>query len=259
MHLSSLFSQQQIYFPLPWYKSFLKLNYMIPYLLCWHLLTCFLSEDIDPFVKPLRNQFLNLFFRFFCFLLFISNFPFLYYLLYLHYPLFFCFLFLFSPFLCSFSSHFFLLFFPSFSFCFCYPDFLCFSLYYLPHYSGYLVIFTSPVLQSISGLLQASHGISKITLYFCLPIISIFYVPNNKYLPLPYTSQVPVKRTIHIPYIYKSFNFLELKFLLCGKLQTHDQPYCSAIQQCFYCYFFLSINPFQPNFHHNFFQHVSII
>ena len=38
------------------------------------------------------------------------------------------------------------------SFCFSHPDFLCTSLHCLPHSSGYLVILTSPVFQSISGL-----------------------------------------------------------------------------------------------------------
>ena len=63
--------------------------------------------------------------------------------------------------------------FASSSFCFCHPDFLCFSLHCLPHSSGHLVILTFPVLQSISRLWQASHSIPKITLYFCPSITSI--------------------------------------------------------------------------------------
>ena len=66
-----------------------------------------------------------------------------------------------------------LLYFSS-SFYFCYLNFLCFSLHYLPHSSRHLFIFTSPIIQTISGLLQPSHSISKITLYFSPPIISIF-------------------------------------------------------------------------------------
>ena len=80
---------------------------------------------------------------------------------------FFCFLF-------SFSSHFFpASSFASSSFCFFQPDFPCTSLYCLPHSSGHLIIFTFPVLQSISGLWHASHSIPKITVHFCPPIISI--------------------------------------------------------------------------------------
>ena len=71
--------------------------------------------------------------------------------------LFFLFLFFFfffsSSFFCSYFSYFFP-FFPFFSssFCFCYSNFLYFSLYYLLYFSEHLVIFTSPALQSISGL-----------------------------------------------------------------------------------------------------------
>jgi len=80
--------------------------------------------------------------------------------------LFFFFFFSFS-FFCSYFSYFFPFFpFFSFSFCFCYPNFFYFSLYCLLYFSEHLVIFTSPALQSISGLWQASHNIPKITLYF---------------------------------------------------------------------------------------------
>ena len=65
-------------------------------------------------------------------------------------------------------------FFYSFSFCFCYSGFVCFVFHYFPHSSGHLVIFTSPVFQSISRSWHANHGISNITLYFCPPIMSIF-------------------------------------------------------------------------------------
>ena len=59
------------------------------------------------------------------------------------------------------------------SFYFSQPNFPWTSLHCLPHFSEHLIIFTSSVLQSISGLWCASHGIPKITVYFCLPIISI--------------------------------------------------------------------------------------
>ena len=62
---------------------------------------------------------------------------------------------LFSPFL-VFSS----------SFYFYHPNISCFSLHCFLHSSRYLVIFTSSVLQSISGLWKASHSIPKITLHF---------------------------------------------------------------------------------------------
>ena len=53
------------------------------------------------------------------------------------------------------------------------PDFLCFGLHCFPYSSRHLIIFTSSILQSISGLWWASYGILKITLYFCSPITSI--------------------------------------------------------------------------------------
>jgi len=80
--------------------------------------------------------------------------------------------FFFSFFFCFFSC-----FFPSFSFLssffFSYPNFLYFGLYCFSHSSEYLVIFTSPILQSISELWQVSYNILKITFYFCSPITSI--------------------------------------------------------------------------------------
>ena len=79
---------------------------------------------------------------------------------------FFCFFF--SHFISS-SSFFF------FSFCFSHPDFSYFGLYCFLHFSGHLIIFTSSVLQLISGLWWASHSISKITLYsyFSITFISV--------------------------------------------------------------------------------------
>ena len=83
------------------------------------------------------------------------------------------FLFSFS-FFYPFSSHLFLFSsLSSFFFCFCQPDFLCFDLHCFPYSSEHLVIFTSPVLQSISRLWYASHSILKLTFYFCPSITSI--------------------------------------------------------------------------------------
>ena len=87
---------------------------------------------------------------------------------------FFCFLF--SFFSCFFFSHFISsssFFF--FSFCFSHPNFSCFGLYCFLYFSGHLIIFTSSVLQLISGLWWASHSISKITLYsyFSITFISV--------------------------------------------------------------------------------------
>ena len=77
-------------------------------------------------------------------------------------------------FLFSLSSHFLPTFaFASSSFCFCHPDFPCFGLHCFPHSSRHLVIFTSSVLQSISGLWRASYSIPKITIHFYPPIMSI--------------------------------------------------------------------------------------
>ena len=137
-----------------WHKPFLYLYYIISYLLYQYPLTCFLSKNMDLFIEPLRDQFLGLFFRFCHFLHFISNLLLLCYLLHFHCFLIFWFLFfIFSSFFCFFSSHFFFSFsFFSSSFCFCYPNFLCFGLYCFPHFSEYLVIFISSIIQSISGL-----------------------------------------------------------------------------------------------------------
>ena len=110
----------------------------------------------------MRNQFLSLFFRLFCLIFFISNFPFLCYLFYFHYPLLSWLFLLFSFFLLLLFllfSFLFLFLFLSSSFYFYYPNFLYFSLYCLPHFLGYLVIFTSPIVQSISELWQTSYGI----------------------------------------------------------------------------------------------------
>ena len=56
----------------------------------------------------------------------------------------------------SFFSLCFFFFFFSFSFCFCHSGFVCLVLQFFPHSFGHLVICTSPVLQSISGLWCAS-------------------------------------------------------------------------------------------------------
>ena len=69
---------------------------MISQLFYQHLLTHFLSKDMNLLVKPLRNQFLGLFCGLSYFFLFISNFLFFYYLLYLYCPLLFQSFFLFS-------------------------------------------------------------------------------------------------------------------------------------------------------------------
>ena len=79
----------------------------------------------------------------------------------------------FSSFFYFFSSYFFpsSFFFSSFFIYFCHSNFSCFSLYCLPYFSRHLVIFTTPILQSISELWHASYNIPKIILHFCLPII----------------------------------------------------------------------------------------
>ena len=81
---------------------------------------------------------------------------------------FFCF-FCFSFSSCFFSASSF----ASFYFCFCHSSFSCFGLHCLLYSSGHLIIFTSPVFQSISGLWRASHSIPKITIHFCPLIMSI--------------------------------------------------------------------------------------
>ena len=148
---------------------------MISYLFHWYPLAYFLSEDINLFVEPLKNQFLSLFFRFCCFLLFIPNFLFLCFfisIILFFFPIIFFLLFLLFSLSSSSSSLF------SSSFWFCYPGFFCFGLYCFPQFSGHLVIFTSPILQSISELWQAGHSIFKIILYFYLSItsISVFFL-----------------------------------------------------------------------------------
>ena len=83
----------------------------------------------------------------------------------------FCFFFLFSFFSSCFLPTSSL---ASSSFCFCHHSFPCFGLHYFPYSSGHLIILTPPVLQLISGLWQASHDISKITIYFCPSMMLIF-------------------------------------------------------------------------------------
>ena len=113
------------------------------------------------------HQLLCFFLQSFCLLFFIPDFSLLYYFLHIY-----CFLLL--LFFFSFSSYFLPTFsFSSFSFCFCHSDFFCFDLHYFPNSSGHLVILTSLVFQSTSGLWQASHGIPKIILYFYPSIMSI--------------------------------------------------------------------------------------
>ena len=116
---------------------FLHIYCMIPYLPCQHLLTCFLSKDINILVKSSRNKFLSFFFRFCCFLLLILDFLLLCYLLYFHYSFFF--VFFFSS--CFFPSSFFFS-----SFCFYHPSFPYFGLHCFLCFSRYLVIFTFLVL-----------------------------------------------------------------------------------------------------------------
>ena len=82
-----------------------------------------------------------------------------------------CLFFCFSAFSSCFFSAFSLV---SSSFCFCYPSFLCFGLHCFPHFSGHLVILTSPILQSISGLWQASYNIPII----CLIGLSLLSNPS---------------------------------------------------------------------------------
>ena len=69
IHLFSLFPWQWIYFPFPWYKSLFYFYWMISYFFHWHSFTHFLSKDMNLLVKPLRNQFLGLFFGLCCFYL----------------------------------------------------------------------------------------------------------------------------------------------------------------------------------------------
>jgi len=118
---------------------------MILYFLYWNSFTYLLSKDIDLLVKPLRNQFIGFLFGLGCFFILVLNFPPLCYSLYFHcftfilFFILFFFLFLFSllP----------LFIFSSSSFCFFYPGFPYFSLYYFLHSSDHLIIITSPVLQ----------------------------------------------------------------------------------------------------------------
>ena len=180
MHLSPLFPQQQIYLSLPWYKSFLQLNYMIKYLLCWHSLTCFLFEDTDSFVKPLRNQFFSLFFRFFCLLLFIPNFHSSAIFFTSIVLFFFCFFFF------SLLLHFFFL--PL-----SVSAILTFSALVSITYHTPLGIFLSSLLLSYSQFQDCCNQAivfpkSHSTLvHQSYQFSSFLYVPNNKYSPLLYT------------------------------------------------------------------------
>ena len=92
--------------------------------------------------------FISIIFSFFGFFLFLS-FLFLFFLL--------------LPLFLPFSSF----------FCFSHPNFPYFGLHCFSHSSRHLVIFTSLVLQSISGLWWVNYDISKIILHFYPLIISI--------------------------------------------------------------------------------------
>ena len=119
-------------------------KHSITMLLCWYSLTCFLSEDMNLLVEFLRYQFFSLFQ---ILLLFPHYSKSLIFLLPSLFPSFYPFLAFFYSFFYSLSSCFF-----SSSFCFCYSSFPYFSLHCFPHFSRHLIIFTSPILQSISGL-----------------------------------------------------------------------------------------------------------
>ena len=141
---------------------------------------------MNSLVKSLKNQFLSLFFRLGCFFLLIPNLLFFCCLLYFYFFLLFWSLLLFST--SSVLAFFSLSFFSLLFFYFYYPNFLYFSLYCLPYFSEYFVIFTSPILQLISGLWLVSHSISKIILvkvmndkldfilFLFFFILSIFYL-----------------------------------------------------------------------------------
>ena len=171
MYLLSLFSWQLINLSLPWYESFFQLNFMILYPLFG---ICLLAFYPNTWIHLRNLRGTNFLVSSLDFSIFSSSSQISYSSATSFTSIgfsFFGFFFLFSFFLCFFSSCFFFFsYFASSSFCLCHPNLSCLGLYCFPHSSGHLIIFTS-IFQSISGLWWASHNISKITFYFCSPII----------------------------------------------------------------------------------------
>ena len=141
IYFFSLFSGQWINFLFFWHKIFLYLYYMVLHLFIAIPLLAFFPKTWTHLWNLLSTNFLasSSDFTTSSSSYWISHFS----------TIFFTFIVLF--------------FFP---FYFCYSCFPLFDLYYLPHFSGYLIIFTFPILQLISELWWASHSIPKITLHF---------------------------------------------------------------------------------------------
>ena len=147
-----------------WHKPLFHIYRVIPQFSCRHPFRLLLFKHLYLLMESLWYQLLCFLLRLCCFFFFISYLPFFCYFSYFHcFPLFLFLLPLLFPTSSSVSSF----------FCFSHPDFSCTGLYCFPHSFGHLIILTSPVLQSISELWRASHGIPKITFYFCPPITSI--------------------------------------------------------------------------------------
>ena len=219
IHLFSLFPWQWIYFPFPWYKSLFYFYWMISYFFHWHSFTHFLSKDMNLLVKPLRNQFLGLFFGLCCFYLLHPKSPI---------SLLFSLLLLFSLFL-DFSSPLFSV--LSFLVSFLFPPF-----YLLPSASTTLTFialvsiafYISLDTLSLSLLLFSSQsqdcGKQAITFLNYTPLLPSNYI---------YLHSLPVSLIININfyhmlnrsflieetiYIYWSFYFFQFKPLLSYKL-----------------------------------------
>ena len=149
---------------------------MISHLLCQHPLTCFFSKDMDLSMKPLKNQFLDLFFRYCCFFFLIPNLLFFCYFLYLYYSFVF-----FSISLFSASS---LL--PSASAILVFSTLASTAFHTLLDISSSLSFLFSSYFQDhgkLTTVFPKSHSISAhqshLSLFF-------FYVTSNKYSPLLY-------------------------------------------------------------------------
>ena len=152
----------------------------------------------------LRNQFLGLFFRLCCLLLFISNFQFLYYLLHFYYSFFLWFSFsLFFLFQLIFflSFFFFCLFLPlKFSLLWLPLLFIFFWTFYYFHLSYCLVNF-----RIVMSKLQHSQNHTSLLSFNHIYLCS-FSIPLviNIYLYCIFNRFFLIEKTIHISHIYRS-------------------------------------------------------
>ena len=157
---------------------------------------------MNPFMKFFWYQLFYHFFRLCHFFFLVPNFPSI----------------LFTSIVLSFFGFFFFSFslFYSFSSCFL-PSSSFFSssfCFYHPNFPYFRIVASKPQhFQNHTPLLTSNYIDLHLLPIFLIVSIYLHYILNRSLL---------IKGTIHISYIYQSFNFLQLKSLLPCKLWTHD-------------------------------------